>query len=193
MLIASLTAMLAFFRACLGLLRGSFELHSEHLAKKTFTHLREMGPYVATGSSNHVFLQNAMTAEIFRIISKIDTSPIRARALMEIFNRGDLSLKQLRGIAKMVHVSEGGSVDVEITFLDRCAAWLSALLSLMVILSSALYAILLSSPGKPLGIAASLIMMIAGFFLSMTILSEYKKFKLAIQLKHRLAASSMNH
>lgn len=84
------------------------------------------------------FLSTLKETEVFRISTGISTSPLRARALMKLFNMGNITSTGLKGASKYLTLEANSELKLCISKFDRIFAYYGLASSILIFLMGAL-------------------------------------------------------
>ncbi|WP_143514202.1 hypothetical protein [Pseudomonas syringae] len=187
-----IVGILVAFQFALKLLKSSFDFHNEHLAQRKFKRLKEMSAYTVEGSLPHEFLKTAAGAEIFKTTTKIDTSPNKAKALMAAHAAGNLTLADMKVVAKSIDVSPSGRVVVVNIPIDKkVSAYAGAILAGMLFIYCNIVMAYLGVTGKPQAQMAGLFIMFCGTLVARGMSTELRHLKKIKKLQSQLDANPL--
>jgi hypothetical protein len=186
-----IVGILVAFQFALKLLKSTFAFHNEHLAQRKFKRLKEMSAYTVEGSLPHEFLKAAEGAEIFKTITKLDTSPNKTKALMMAHSAGNLTLADMKVVAKRVDVSPSGRVVVNIPLDKKISAYAGATLAGMLFIYCTIVMAYLGVTGKPQAQIAGLLIMLCGTLVARGMSTEFRHLKKMKKLQSELEADPL--
>ncbi|POD50809.1 hypothetical protein BKM15_18330 [Pseudomonas syringae pv. syringae] len=186
-----IVGILVAFQFALKLLKLSFDFHNEHLAQRKFKRLKELSAYAVEGSLPHEFLKTAAGVEIFKITTKIDTSPNKAKALMTAHSAGSLTLADMKVVAKSIDVAPSGLIVVNIPLDKKVAAYAGATLSWMLFIYCTFVMAYLGATGEPQAQMAGFFVMLCGTLLARGIYTEFRHLKKIKNLRSQLEADPL--
>ncbi|WP_455923064.1 hypothetical protein [Pseudomonas putida] len=186
-----IVGMLVVFQFALKLLKSSFDFHNEHVAQRKFKRLKELSAYTVEGSLPHEFLKSAAGAEIFKTTTKIDTSPNKAKALMTAHAAGNLTLADMKVVAKSIDVSASGELIVNIPLDKKISAYAGATLAALLFIYCNITMAYLGVNGKFDAQIAGLLILLVGTLVARGMSTELRQLRKIQKLRSQLKANPL--
>jgi hypothetical protein len=147
---AVLGMLMAMYKAA-SILSSAMDLHERHFVRKRHKRLQELRSSISNNGAFTRYLDDAIQLEAFRIEFGIRVSPLKALALLNLWERGYWDRNQIGHIARFLIITPTESVPViRITRADKVGAWAGLISGVITMLGGAVFWIAITLIDKTL-------------------------------------------
>ncbi|WP_416397141.1 hypothetical protein [Allohahella sp. A8] len=170
---------------------SNFDFYEIYVRRRYLNRIAELAEKISQGDLQLQFIDLLRDNEIFRLVSGLRTSPVKANALMLLYTSGCYSIKDLRLLAYYVDGYSDHTLSVEVKLRDKWFAGYSLASAIFIFVIGVIWAFgILLAPTSLLSIllavsGLSLCVVVAGY-----LLKDFKAFRMATRLKKALAEAN---